>query len=82
MITILDCIKEDKPELKEAESISMFDAIDTGYPFFGGCCKCGASLAAYNMYPSKNGYVMCKGCIEGSEMGFNSFEEFVNYEFK
>jgi hypothetical protein len=29
----------------------------------GGCGGCGATLAAYNAYPSKAGYWLCKDCL-------------------
>lgn len=32
-------------------------------PMLGGCHRCEAQVAAYNSYPSKNGYIMCKNCI-------------------
>jgi hypothetical protein len=47
---------------------------DVGLPFFGGCQRCGASVAAYNMYPSRSGYVQCEDCID-DEIGFASCEE-------
>lgn len=37
-----------------------------GLAIMGGCIGCGASLAAYNAYPSKEGYWCCKDCIGDS----------------
>ena len=33
-----------------------------GLPMFGGCQGCGASLAAYNAHPQRNGYLACGDC--------------------
>jgi hypothetical protein len=49
-----------------------------GLPFMGGCQGCGASIAAYNAYPSKSGYLQCRDCIEG--IGFASVEDFERQE--
>lgn len=34
-----------------------------GLDILGGCMGCGSTLAAYNAYPSKEGYWCCKDCI-------------------
>ena len=47
----------------------------TGIPLFGGCCRCGASIAAYNAFPGQNGYWHCDECIEG-DGGFETVEQF------
>jgi len=47
-----------------------------GLPFLGGCCRCYVSIAAYNMYPTKYGYVMCRECVDPEEDGFSTVEEF------
>jgi hypothetical protein len=48
-------------------------------PLLGGCCGCEASLAAYNMYPSKSGYVVCAECV-GEINGFKTVAEFEAFE--
>lgn len=53
---------------------------DVGIPMLGGCQNCHATIAAYNAYPSKTGYWLCADCIEGTDLGFNSAEEFENYD--
>lgn len=35
-------------------------------PMLGGCEVCGASIAAYNAYPSKSGYLRCADDIGDS----------------
>jgi hypothetical protein len=57
--------------------ISMAEFDRVGLPMVGGCAGCGASVAAYNMYPSKSGYVCCKDCIY--EKGFSTVEEFEQF---
>lgn len=50
------------------------DAIEAvGLPGMGGCQRCGATLAAYNAYPSKNGYLRCEECL--GDNGFTTVEE-------
>jgi len=51
-----------------------------GIPFMGGCVNCEASIACYNAYPSKCGYLMCKDCI-GDTNGFDTVEEAVKVIF-
>lgn len=65
-ISILDLAKHMNPELENKEGISMKDLDDLGLPFFGGCATCEASCACYNMYPSKDGYVRCRNCIDSA----------------
>ena len=78
MITILDVainrgIKEDERGNYPA---TEFDRV--GLPFMGGCLYCHASIACYNSYPSKTGYILCKHCID-EESGFNTVEEFEEF---
>lgn len=53
---------------KEDEDGAMngaeFDRV--GLSIMGGCAVCGATLAAYNGYPSKSGYWNCRRCLCGS----------------
>lgn len=51
------------------------DYWDAGLDMMGGCQGCGASLAAYNGYPSKSGYWQCHDCIEASGNGWKEVEE-------
>ena len=44
----------------------------------GGCENCGATLAAYNGYPSTSGYWRCSGCL--GEHGFESVAAFEHWE--
>jgi hypothetical protein len=70
-ITLLD-ITIAKVGVKD--TYTMEDTDEAGVPFFAGCQDCGASLAAHNAYPSKTGYIKCRGCI--GDLGFNSVDEF------
>lgn len=55
-------------------SISGAEFNRVGIPFMGGCQGCGATLAAYNAYPSTTGYWRCDMCI--GDMGFATVEAF------
>jgi hypothetical protein len=46
---------------------------DVGLDFLGGCAVCGASIAAYNAYPSRSGSWKCAECIDGD--GWNDVAE-------
>lgn len=46
-----------------------------GLPMFGGCECCQESLAAYNAYPAKTGFIRCKACI--GNLGWLDAEECV-----
>lgn len=39
------------------------DFEEAGLAIMGGCAGCGATLAAYNAYPSTDGYWHCSDCI-------------------
>jgi hypothetical protein len=73
-ITILDVAKARgvKEDANGAISGAEFERV--GLPFLGGCQHCGESLAAYNMYPTKTGFVACEVHAEG--IGFSTIEEF------
>jgi hypothetical protein len=63
--------------MKTAEdgSYSGADIAAVGLAILGGCCRCAATIAAYNAYPSKNGYWMCGDCIgEAGEVGYATVE--------
>lgn len=55
------------------EASTEADFTEAGLQMMGGCRGCGATLAAYNAYPSKSGYWACGDCI--SYDGFGSCEE-------
>jgi hypothetical protein len=44
-----------------------------GLPILGGCEGCYATIAAYNAYPSKSGFLRCDDCI--GDAGFATVEE-------
>jgi len=47
-----------------------------GLPILGGCAMCGATIAAYNAAPGRNGYLLClNGCVS-EETGFPTVEAF------
>ena len=55
-------------------SITAEEIERVGLPFMGGCYCCGATIAAYNACPSKNGYLKClNGCID--DTGYATVEE-------
>lgn len=59
-------------------SAGAFAAV--GIPFLGGCARCYATIAAYNAYPSKTGYWLDGQCIEGTDLGFETVEEFEAFD--
>lgn len=73
-ITILDVAEARGVQAGPDGSISGGEFERVGLPLFGGCEGCGASIAAYNAYPSKTGYIRCGDCI--GDLGFASVEEF------
>lgn len=73
-ITILELAKHRGAKEKEG-SINGAEFHKVGLEFMGGCVVCGATLAAYNGCPSKEGYWVCKnGCSEEVEC-WDSVEE-------
>lgn len=73
-ISILHIALEKGVTKDERGSITMgeFDRLDL--PFFSGCQICGASLAPYNAYPSKTGFIRCIDCI--GDFGFETVRQF------
>lgn len=61
-VTILDIAKELGVEEIDGQ-INAGEIIKYGLPFFGGCECCQASVACYNMYPSKTGMIRCADCV-------------------
>jgi hypothetical protein len=54
------------------------DFAKVGLDFMGGCNHCHATLAAYNAYPSNEGYWLCRECIDDS--GFETVADFEAWE--
>lgn len=75
-ITVLDVAVARGAKQGADGSINGGEFHRLGLPFFGGCLHCHASIAAYNAYPTKTGYLMCKDCCESSEQGYSTVEEF------
>lgn len=46
------------------EATTGSDYAEACLPIMGGCEHCGATIAAYNAYPSKSGYLRCRNCID------------------
>ena len=72
-ITILELAEFRGAKPDEDGNFSLGEIIKAGVPFFGGCVSCAASIACYNAYPSKSGYLKCKDCI-GND-GFETVED-------
>lgn len=54
------------------EASTETDFNEAGLAMIGGCRGCGATIAAYNAYPSRSGYWTCADCISD---GFRTVEE-------
>lgn len=62
MITILDiAIAHGAKEIDGGINMAEFDRL--GLPFMGGCQHCGASIAAYNACPGRNGWLIGTCCV-------------------
>lgn len=73
-ITIYELAEHRLGENREStESLNGGEICSVGLPFWGGCEVCGASIAAYNAYPSKSGYLRCSEDIWND--GWDSVEE-------
>lgn len=73
-ITTLDIAKAEGATADTNGAISMEQFDTRGLPMFGGCEVCGASITAYNAYPSKSGFLRCNDCID--DHGYQTVEEF------
>jgi hypothetical protein len=49
----------------DVDSIDGAQFAEAGLLILGGCEICHASIAAYNAYPSRTGYLRCADCIGG-----------------
>ena len=73
-ITILDLAIHRGAKVSEDGSINGAEIEKTGLPFMGGCCRCQATIAAYNAAPTTTGYIACASeCAEG--IGYATVEE-------
>lgn len=77
-VTILDVALAHGARQDAAGAISGAEFERLGLPMLGGCQGCAASIAAYNAYPSKTGYLQCKDCI--GELGFATVAEFDSFD--
>ena len=73
-LTILDIAKAKGVKADANGGINAGAIMNLGLPFMGGCEICGASIACYNAYPSRTGYLRCKDDIEN--LGFATVKEF------
>ena len=72
-ITVYDIVKAHGG--KEVDGHMNGDEfIRLGFEFLGGCKHCGASIAAYNAYPTKLGYWACVDCV--GDAGFATVKDF------
>lgn len=62
-VTIMDVALAWGAEADEAGGMTgeAFDRL--GLPFLGGCEGCEATIAAYNAYPSRSGFLRCDDCV-------------------
>jgi hypothetical protein len=72
-ITILDLAEHRGAKPEESGAFTGGEIHRVGLPMMGGCQGCGATIAAYNAYPSKTGYLRCKDCV--GELGYATCEE-------
>ena len=70
-ITILDYVKS---VVGDKDLYTAEDCLASGVDIIGGCQSCGATIAAYNAYPSTSGYWRCADCI--GEDGFATVADF------
>jgi hypothetical protein len=57
-------------------TINGGEFIRLGLPFLAGCQHCHATLGPYNAYPSKTGFIQCAECLDYTDMGFHTLEQF------
>lgn len=53
------------PGRGEQTTLTAEDLASVGLAILGGCFDCGATIAAYNAYPARDGYWKCDECIRG-----------------
>ena len=83
MITILDIAKHRGVKVEGDGSVrgDAFEAVDL--PIMAGCECCGATLGAFNAYPTDSGYIRCHedaqealGLSKSMGVGFSTVEAF------
>lgn len=74
-ITLLDVVIH---KVGQKDTYTGEDFAEANVPMFGGCQGCGASIAGYNAYPSRTGFIRCTDCI--GSMGFDTVDEFHAWE--
>jgi hypothetical protein len=70
-ITILDYVTS---VVGPKDFYTAEDCLTSGVDIIGGCQTCGATIAAYNAYPSTSGYWCCANCI--GDTGFATITDF------
>ena len=73
-ITVLEIAERKGAIVSDEGVINASEFNRLGLPMFGGCQRCQASIAAYNAFPSKTGYLQCRDCI--GDIGFETAAEF------
>tara|TARA_Y100000034_G_scaffold83726_1_gene100247 strand:- start:190 stop:477 length:288 start_codon:yes stop_codon:yes gene_type:complete len=75
MITIMDIAKAEGAQEDERGGISGGEFERLGLPILAGCQGCGATLGAYNAYPTRSGYVGCADCTP-EEYGYQTVADY------
>jgi hypothetical protein len=68
-VTIYDLAKH----ISGRTPLTGADFVEVGLEIIGGCACCHATLAAYNGYPSRSGFWLCKGCL--GDTGWDDVEQ-------
>lgn len=74
--TIYDVAVAANPGLRGRASLTGADFAALGLPMLGGCCMCGATIAAYNAHPGISGYLVGSCCVEQCDVA-STIEEAV-----
>lgn len=79
-ITMLEVVAQVLGRDLEIESeFSAGDFEQAGRPMLGGCQSCGATIAAYNMFPTRTGFTSCADCLLDGQ-GFETVEDLLTWE--
>lgn len=73
MVTVMDLCLYRLGMDPDTPSMTYEEFQKASLPMMGGCQGCGATVAAYNSFPSTTGYLRCRDCIE--DLGFKTVEE-------
>jgi hypothetical protein len=79
-VTILELAEHLGVERDEDGSLNAGEIMQYALPFMGGCQGCEATIACYNAYPSKTGYLRCHDCI--ATAGFDTAEDALRFIFE